>query len=209
MERIIEFINVNKYFGDRAVYTEPLSFEISKGDKFALLGQSGAGKSTALNIIMGFVQVDEGNVIFDKMDKSVTSISKFRQKCAWIPQSFNFLKGMSVEDTIYSPFKFELNKDIKPEKSEIIQYFEKLNLNKELLKSEISDLSGGERQRICAMIALLLKRDIIILDEPTSNLDLANSNEIMELFFNTNKTVIISTHENNVSNKCNKIIELL
>ncbi|MBX3043949.1 MAG: ATP-binding cassette domain-containing protein [Candidatus Kapabacteria bacterium] len=208
MKPLIEFVNINKKFGDRTIYNPPLNFAINSGDKFGISGNSGAGKSTALNLIMGFVEPDEGEIYIDNNPNNPAIINNFRKKCFWIPQSFNFLKGIKVIEAIEKPFNFEINKSIKPDQNKILEFMEKVKLNSKLLESDINELSGGERQRICTVIAMLLDRDIIILDEPTSNLDMEISDGIIDMFFGSGKTIIISTHDKSIYDKCNIVIRL-
>lgn len=208
MKKVIEFIDVKKSFSDRNIFPKPLSFNINNGDNFAVIGKSGVGKSTVLKMIMGFLYPDEGIINYLDATASPENILKFRNKCSWVPQSFNFLKSISVKQAIIAPFEYKLNIPIKPDDNLIIEYFDKVNLSKELLNNNIDELSGGERQRVCSVIALLLNRDIVILDEPTSNLDSEFSQDLMNLFFNTKKTLIISTHDKQISDKCNNILEL-
>lgn len=209
MQKIIEFIEVNKKFNDRFIYEPDLNFIINRGDKFGIIGKSGAGKSTALNMLMGFLQPEKGKILFENIESSPEVILNFRKKCAWIPQSFNFLKDVSVKNTILKPFLFSSNHKIIPKDDEILHYLSLVKLNERVLESDINELSGGERQRICTVIALLLKREIIILDEPTSNLDSDVSDDVMELFFSSESTVIISTHDKNIYSKCNNLKEIV
>jgi putative ABC transport system ATP-binding protein len=208
MNALIEFVGVNKTFGGRDIYQPDLSFTIQRFDKIGISGKSGAGKSSALNLLMGFIQPDKGQILRDSEKTSPQVLNNFRQKCVWIPQSFNFLEGLSVKQVILTPFEYAANIRMKPTNDKIIEFLTKVKLDERLLSSEISELSGGERQRVCAVIALLLDREIIILDEPTSNLDSEVSEDVINIFMNSDKTIIISTHDKTIYDKCNNLVEL-
>jgi putative ABC transport system ATP-binding protein len=208
MQNIVEFTDVNKKFSSQNIYSKDLSFKINSGDKFVVSGKSGSGKSTILNLIMGFLFCDSGKIKIFQNELNHSTVNKFRQSTNYIPQSFNFLKGMKVKEVIMKPFTFHTNIHNLPNDNQINSLLDKLDLPLSLLDSEISELSGGERQRICAVIALLLDRDIIIMDEPTSNLDKINTSLVIDLFLNSDKTLIISTHDSNISDRCNNILVL-
>ena len=209
MDTVVEFTGVNKSFAGREIYQSDLSFTIQRLDKFGISGKSGAGKSTALNLLMGFIQPDKGQVLLEGQKVTPQVVNNFRQKCVWIPQSFNFLKGILVRQTILNPFEYSANINNKPTEEKIIAHLSKVKLDERLLGSEISELSGGERQRVCAIIALLLEREIIILDEPTSNLDSEVSDDVINLFLNSDKTIIISTHDKTIYDRCTNLVELV
>ena len=208
MNNICEFIDVNKTFNGREIYPSNLSFAINKGEKYGIAGKSGSGKSTVLNLIMGFLSPDKGKLSLLGENISKESVFNFRKHCSWIPQSFNFLNGMSVENVILYPFSYVNNQHLKPSKAKIIEFLDLVKLKPNILNNDINELSGGERQRVCSVIALLLERDIIILDEPTSNLDAEVSDDVMNIFFRSNKTIIISTHDKSIYDKCDKLLEL-
>ena len=209
MDTVVEFIGVNKSFSGRDIFQPELSFKIKRFDKFGISGKSGAGKSTALNLLMGFIQPDKGQVLLEGQKVTPQVVNNFRQKCVWIPQSFNFLKGLSVKQVILTPFEYVVNIHNKPTEEKIIAHLSKVKLDERLLASEISELSGGERQRVCAVIALLLEREIIILDEPTSNLDSEVSEDVINIFLNSDKTIIISTHDKTIYDRCTNLVELV
>lgn len=208
MNNVCEFIDVNKTFNGREIYPANLSFAINRGEKYSITGKSGSGKSTILNMIMGFLSPDKGKLLLLGENISKESVFNFRKHCSWIPQSFNFLNGITVENAILFPFSFLNNQNIKPQKNKVIELLDLVKLKPDILNNDINELSGGERQRICSVISLLLERDIIILDEPTSNLDAEVSDDVMNIFFRSDKTIIISTHDKNIYDKSDNLLEL-
>jgi len=208
MNNIIEFQEIKKNFNGREIYPTPVNFKIQKFLKFGISGNSGVGKSTILKMIMGFVIPDSGNIYLENHLFNQNNVINFRKKCVWIPQSFNFIKNIEVINVIYDIFDFRNNQNLKPDLKDIQILFQDFNLSLDLLKSDINALSGGERQRLCCIIAILLKREIIILDEPTSNLDSDISDYVMDRFMSMKSTIIISSHDKKIINNCDNILEL-
>ncbi|GAB1372382.1 hypothetical protein MASR1M45_24440 [Candidatus Kapaibacterium sp.] len=204
----ISLRHIQKRYNGRDLFAPSLNVDISSGDKFVIVGPSGVGKSTILNMIMGFVIPDSGDISYNSELLSKKAITRFRAHSAYIPQSLDFKKSIGVREFIDIPFKFKVNKLIVPNESEILYLMDKLMLKHELLNSVYNDLSGGEKQRFVTLIALLLKRDVYIMDEPTSNLDSESSSRLIKLIEESDKTFIISSHDINLRSISTNLLEL-
>lgn len=204
---IIQVKNIKIAYGSQVVI-ERLSFEVAKGEKVAITGESGKGKSTVLNVLAGFTPILSGEIVlFDKsLDQS--NIAFIRKQIAWLPQE-TALQFDSVQEMIDAPFEFSANVENKPTTSQIQEVFENLSLPLGLLKKTPATISGGQRQRVLLASSILLKKSLLITDEPTSALDEANRKRITDYVLSQKDlTVIASTHDKYWMEKSDKIIAL-
>jgi len=172
-----------------------LNLHIKKNKKILLKMPSGAGKSTLLKVIMGYIPINSGNILIDNEVLGQNNIDNLRQKFAYISQNISFTEE-SVEKYIELIFSFQKNKGIKLSNSALYKYLENFDLNKSILKKSPLLLSGGEKQRIALILVLLLDREILLLDEVTSGLDHDLKIKVIEIIKDLDKTVIISSHDN-------------
>lgn len=143
---------------------------LNTGEKIAVTGESGTGKSTLLKCILGFILPDSGIIRIDCKDLSSKNVWELRKKIGYVPQEPDLGQGI-VESALFRPFQFKANRELTPGINRIHDLFHRFRLEQELLKKDITKLSGGEKQRIAIITALLLKRQIYLLDEATSALD--------------------------------------
>ena len=191
---MIKLEKINLMLKKQSIFTN-LDLHIKKNEKIILKMPSGAGKSTLLKIIMGYIPVNSGKIIIDGEVLEKNNIDIIRQKIAYIGQNISFTEE-SVEKYIKLIFSFEKNKNIKLSDSNLYELLLKFDLDKSILKKSPSLLSGGEKQRIALILVLLLDKDILLLDEITSGLDHDLKIKVIEIIKNLNKTVIISSHDN-------------
>ena len=191
---MIQFENLSVSYGDERVISN-LSFIAKKGDKVALSGPSGSGKSSILNLLMGFVYPFTGNVTVNGAVLNEQNINAIRQQISWLPQELS-LKINMVEELFYYPFTFKANRHLKPSSAEVKKLFDELLLDVSLLKKSLSEISGGQKQRVALASVLLLKKEILLLDEPTSALDAESRTAIINLIKRLDGvTVIASSHD--------------
>lgn len=209
---IIQLINVSKSYGNKKVLDD-VSFDIQEGDFIAIKGKSGAGKSTILNIIGLLETVDSGNVIIDGAKNIKPNSSKstaiLRNKISYLFQNFALIDEETVANNLLLAVKYiRGNKEFKFQK--IRNALKKVGLEG-YEKRKVFELSGGEQQRV-AIARIILKPSLIVLaDEPTGSLDDDNKNIVLNLLKMLNKegkTVIIVTHDNQISQSCNRVIQL-
>ena len=203
---MISFKNCNFIYKDKLLINN-LSFHINKGDKYVLYGPSGSGKSTILNAILGFEHPVNGTIYIDNKECNSDTYSYIRSISSYLPQDIS-LPYSTVKELIYSPFEFKINKSNTPSLEEIINYFNLLGLNKNLLNSRINEISGGENQRILLATTILLKKPLLLLDEPTSALDNKSIQLTIQLLQSlSNITMIAISHDETFINSFdNKIL---
>ncbi len=203
---MVKFDKVTIRYDEKTVISD-LSFTVAKGEQLILAGESGKGKTTILNTIMGFVLPSKGEVYVDGLLLNDNNIKQIRTKISWLPQQVNIYAN-TVEELFFSVFNLKENKKFYPDKKKTEETFASLNLSVELLNRRIDEISGGQKQRIILASLLILDKPVFLLDEPTSALDSENSKNIFDLLKEKNKTVIAATHDRYWIENSDKIIEL-
>ncbi len=213
---VLELRNIRKTYKKhrrRIEVIKDFNLEVRRGEMVALMGESGVGKSTILNIIGGLVKADSGEMLFDGEMIDMTSQKALnlyrREHVGFIVQDFALIKDRSVYENIELPLK--IRKKLPGERNEIIKsVLSEVGLSNEE-KSYPSMMSGGEQQRVAIARALAIEPDLILADEPTGSLDEDNAEIIMSLMrglCKKNKAVLIVTHSKEVANRCDRIIRL-
>jgi ABC-type iron transport system FetAB ATPase subunit len=180
---------------DKQCLFEALSFHVRSGQKVCVAGPSGSGKSTLLKALMGFIVPAEGEIHIGTEPMTPHSVWGLRRKMAYVGQEPDLGEGVVI-DRIRRPFTYHANAHLTLDRQTLSDYCRRFQLSEELLHKEIGDLSGGEKQRIALIIALLLKRPILLLDEPVSALDKANKAAVKEeLARDASRTILFISHE--------------
>lgn len=162
----VKLENISKRFGD-VLGVKDLNIEIKPGEFFTFLGPSGCGKTTTLRMIAGFYYPSEGEIYFDQ--RNVTTLQPNKRDIGMVFQNYALFPHMTVDENI--AFGLEVRKFSKT------KIIEKVTLAKSLVRLEkygsrkINELSGGQQQRVALARALVIEPDILLLDEPLSNLD--------------------------------------
>jgi putative ABC transport system ATP-binding protein len=202
---LLEAKNIKKVyktrFGGASVEAlKNVSFTVEKGEYVAIMGESGSGKTTLLNIIAALDRATEGTVILDGMDLSKVKdkdVAKFRRdNLGYVFQEFNLLDTFSLEDNIYLPLVLAGKKHAEM-KQRLDGIAGTLGIA-DLLKKYPYEVSGGQKQRAAVARALVMNPDVVIMDEPTANLDRNNVRNVLRLLrmmSDKGSTVIISSHE--------------
>ena len=177
--KVIEFKNVDFSYGRETVLHD-VNISINKGEKIAIVGETGAGKSTIAKLILRFYLPTKGDVKFyGESSKNVTQ-RWARKNIAYVPQESFLFRGSIRDNLIYSdPDNIELEKELS--EIGVLEWFARyengLNQN---VGERGSNISAGERQFIALLRAVLAKRQIIVFDEATANLDIESENSILE-----------------------------
>lgn len=191
------------------------NFKIVKGDRIAIVGKSGAGKTTLVDFVMGLLDDYSGEIILDEQDLGFESfVSKVRPLIAHVKQDV-FLSSRSLAENIafnvpLDEIDFEkLNKVIWI--SGLFELVDNLpNRERSLLGDNGSLISGGQRQRIGIARALYSGRKFLIFDEATSALDIQTEDFVLQTIFSLNSdyTILFITHKMDITKYCNKVIKL-
>ncbi len=198
--------NVTYAYGDNIVFKN-LSLKIERGDKIAIVGKNGAGKTTVIQLLLRFLQPSGGNICINGKEINSIKLNDYRELFSIVNQNVYMFKDTVVR-----------NLDLKDKCSleEIMSVCERMGIDNvirklpsgyhSLLEENGANLSGGERQKLALARALLKKGEILILDEPTSNYDEISTNSFIERIMNEykDKTIIIITHDNRVLDKVDK-----
>jgi multiple sugar transport system ATP-binding protein len=190
----IRFQSVRKSFGDFAA-VDGVDLEVKDGEFMVLLGPSGCGKTTLLRCLAGLERIDEGRVYIGNRD--ATDLPPRRRRIAMVFQSYAVFPHMKVYDNI--AFGLRMQKEKKGVIDERVRFSAELLHIEELLQRYSSQLSGGQRQRVAVARAIATKADVLLMDEPLSNLDallrLEMRAELKTLLQKLDATTIYVTHD--------------
>ena len=203
---IITVDKINKTYKNGSLELQVLkniSFKVDKGEFLAIMGSSGSGKSTMMNILGCLDNQYEGKYILDGIDISKSTeneLSEIRnKKIGFIFQSFNLLRRLTALENVELPLIYSsVPKEERHKRAN--ELLEMVGL-KERTHHRPNELSGGQRQRVAIARALVNNPSIILADEPTGNLDSKSEEEIIEILQKLNKmgkTIVIVTHEPNI-----------
>ena len=180
---------------------KPSNLEIEEGVFYAVIGRSGSGKSTLLHILGGLDRPTEGKLfienedVFGLKDKELAKLR--RRRIGFVFQAYNLLSEHTAEENILMPIHLD-GREVDTEYYNRV--IEALSITNKL-KNYPDELSGGEQQRVAFARALVNNPDTVIADEPTGNVDVDMTSEIMDLLMKINrlgKTVVVVTHDMNI-----------
>jgi len=204
---LIEVKNVTKKYGN-FIAVDNITFTVKDGEVVGLLGQNGAGKSTTMNMITGFIEPTEGNIVingFDIMKKPL----KAKKQIGYMPENVPLYTELTVKEFVTYMAELKLV-ERKIRKQEVENVIKETGLQ-EVENKLIRNLSRGYKQRVSMAGALVGNPEVLILDEPTVGLDPKQIIEIRNLIKNLGKkhTVILSSHIlSEISQICEKVVIL-
>lgn len=208
MDPMIVFDKVSKIYSDEIIALKDINFSIEKGEFVSIVGQSGAGKSTLLKLIFAEEKPTKGVVLIKGNDVNEIRNNKLpalRRHIGVIFQDFKLLDKKTVFENV--SFAMEVSGKSDGEiKEDVPQVLSIVGLS-DKVDNYTSELSGGEKQRVSIARALVHRPDIIIADEPTGNLDLVNTWDVIQLLMKINQygtTIILATHNREIVNFVNK-----
>lgn len=191
-----------KYDGIHKFALNNVSFKINKGDKIALIGEIGSGKSTCAKLLLKLLPYNIGKITINNIDINDISLTSLRNHIFYIPQNPKLLNRTLFENITYG---LPTNQNYQQKIFNVLQSFKIYELNN-VFKDKMfktvgnngSHLSGGQRQIVWLLRAFLRNSDIIVLDEPTASLDQKSKQIVFNFiqFIGKNKTIIIITHDN-------------
>ena len=200
--------------GRKLVVLQELCFEVSYGEFVAIVGPSGSGKTTLLHIVGGLDDYDSGEVIVDGMNLAQFSEDKLswyrNYKVGFVFQHHNLLPEFSAIENAIMPLIIRRVPYTRAKRM-AMELFEFVGLS-DRINHKPGELSGGERQRVAVIRAIIGKPTILLADEPTGELDMQNSERLMELFRKIVKeyrqTIIMVTHNYEIAKKTDRMLEL-
>ncbi len=211
---MIRVEKLNKYYinGEMKLHAlKDVNFHIKAGEFTAIMGSSGSGKSTMMNILGCLDRNSQGKYILDGIDVSLAKESELcrirNAKIGFVFQAFNLLPKLTAQENVELPLIYAGVPKAEREKR-AAEVLKKVGLS-ERMHHKPNELSGGQRQRVAIARAIVNNPAIILADEPTGNLDSISEEEIMKLFQELNrqgKTIVIVSHEPEVAKYCKRII---
>lgn len=205
---MIYFDNVTKIYDDDTVALSDINLKIAPHEFVSIVGHSGAGKSTLLKLMLAEELPTEGSVFFESEDIHMmrpSDITQLRQKIGSIFQDFRLIPNKTVYENI--AFAMEVAGQTDEEIEQDVPYVLQLvDLERKALNFP-SQLSGGEKQRVAIARALVNQPDVLIADEPTGNLDPANTYDIVQILKKINDlgtTIVLTTHNKGIIDELQK-----
>lgn len=196
-------------FGTEVLFSG-FDMKLEKGETACIVGQSGCGKTSLLNAIMGFVTLKEGTIKVGETLLDISTIDAVRRQIAWIPQELA-LPFEWVKEMVSLPFELKVNRSVPFSEERLYAYFDELGLERDLYSKRVNEVSGGQRQRIMLAVAAMLNKPLIIIDEPTSALDAGSTDKVLAFFRRQAKkgaAVLAVSHDKDFASGCHHLIEL-
>ena len=200
----------NQYTAVDAV--KDVSTEFYEGKMYAIIGRSGSGKSTLLSLMAGLALPSEGRVVYRGTATDSVDLDKYRREnVAVVYQSFNLFPLMTCLENVCFPLELL---GMKPRDAAVTakEFIEHVNLPDSVYKRFPNMISGGEKQRVGIARALASGAKVILADEPTGNLDIANGEKIVQLLrdlaHKDNYTVIIVTHDMSITQVVDEVMRM-
>ena len=215
---IIRTENLGKLFRTEEVETTALdgiNISVEEGEFVSVMGPSGGGKSTLMNI-MGLVdQADSGHYFFRDQDVETYDERKRaqvrRQHIGFVFQSFNLIDELTVYENVELPLVYDGRSDRGQRQEKVKAVLDKLDMSHRM-KHFPQQLSGGQQQRVAVARAIVNQPELILADEPTGNLDSEHGGEVMDILAQLNKegtTIVMVTHAPECSRYADRIVHML
>ncbi len=212
---ILEIKNLRKIYGAGETQVRALDgidLTVERGEFVAIVGSSGSGKTTFLNMVGGLDVPTDGEIIVDQKkirELSDDELTVFRRrKIGFIFQQYNLIQMLSVWENIILPLKLDGR---KVDEKYVLEVTQLLGIDKKL-KCLPNQLSGGQQQRVAIARALATKPALVLADEPTGNLDSRTSQDVLGLLKITgsrfNQTIIMITHNEEIAQLADRILRI-
>ncbi|MDR7857297.1 ABC transporter ATP-binding protein [Tissierella sp.] len=211
---IVKFENVSfKYPGSETYALENLSFSIDQGKSLAIVGRTGSGKTTIVNLLLRLYDIEDGSISFDNIDIKEISLKSLRENIGYVPQD-NFLFSSTIEANIGFGFDESTSYDKVIEAAQLAEVYDNIiefpNQFQTILGERGVTLSGGQKQRTSIARAIIKEPSVLVLDDSLSAVDTETEENILKnlgKIMNTRTTIIISHRISTVKN-CDEIIFL-
>ena len=199
---VLEMNNIRYSYDNKRNVLNGINMALEEGKMYAILGQSGCGKTTLLSLLGGLDSPVDGQILYDGQDIEKLGLANHRKNnVAFIFQSYNLIDYLTPKENV------ALTAKLSPQ-----PILERVGLTEEECKRNILKLSGGQQQRVAIARALASDTKVILADEPTGNLDEDTAAEIISILkkcaHEMNKCVIIVTHSNDLAKQADTIFRL-
>ena len=200
--RVLEMNNIRYSYDNKRNVLNGINMALEEGKIYAILGQSGCGKTTLLSLLGGLDSPVDGQILYDGQDIEKLGLANHRKNnVAFIFQSYNLIDYLTPKENV------ALTAKLSPQ-----PILERVGLTEEECKRNVLKLSGGQQQRVAIARALASDTKVILADEPTGNLDEDTAAEIISILkecaHEMNKCVIIVTHSNDLAKQADTIFRL-
>ncbi|GFZ26773.1 ABC transporter ATP-binding protein [Lactobacillus corticis] len=196
-EQFVQVKNLRKVYDNGHEALKDVSFSVKKGDLVCLLGPSGCGKTTMLNMLAGLLDPTSGDILFN--GKSVVKVAPKDRQIGYVFQNYALYPHMTVLQNVMFPLTVGKNKRSKAEAEKVAKKYMEITQITELANQKPGNLSGGQQQRVAIARALVQEPQILLMDEPLSNLDarlrLKIREEIRSLVKRVGITTLFVTHD--------------
>jgi len=199
---VLEMNNIRYSYDNKRNVLNGINMALEEGKMYAILGQSGCGKTTLLSLLGGLDSPIDGQILYDGQDIEKLGLANHRKNnVAFIFQSYNLIDYLTPKENV------ALTAKLSPQ-----PILERVGLTEEECKRNVLKLSGGQQQRVAIARALASDTKVILADEPTGNLDEDTAAEIISILkecaHEMNKCVIIVTHSNDLAKQADTIFRL-
>lgn len=207
---MIKIHQLTKTFGDRTVFSD-LNLNFDAGKVYALIGNSGCGKTTLLNMVAKLEPYDQGSIQYKGKDlRKIKPTNYFRNEIGYLFQNFGLIDNKTVSENLdLGLIGHKLDKQKKRETKE--EVLDRVGLSYIQLDQKVYELSGGEAQRVALAKIILKDPPLILADELTAALDPETSQEIMDLLLtlkNKERLIIIATHNPTIWKQADQVVSL-
>ncbi|MGV8906924.1 MAG: ABC transporter ATP-binding protein [Acetobacterium sp.] len=190
---LIEYRNIDLKFNERSLFSN-FNLSIEKNEKVLFLAPSGRGKTTLVKMLMGFITPDAGKIMVKGIELSGETMNTIRKNITYVSQDADIPQGV-VAEVFEEVFHYRANLHLNYHKELLLKWFKEFDLASDTLAKKVDSLSGGERQRLALIMGILLDREIWILDEITTGLDVKLKQKIVDILLTFEKTMLIVSHD--------------
>lgn len=203
--RLLKLADVTSGYSGKPVIMD-VSFTVFEGEKVVVIGPNGSGKSTLLKTILMLIEPIKGSIIFRDVDivkLPKSELPRIRVRMGYVPQEGVLFPHMKVVDNVALPLRLALKMSKAEARKKALDYLKLFDIH-DLAYRYPAQLSGGQRQKVAIIRALALEPELLLLDEPTLNLDPSSRRDVLEVLYNVaklGKSMIVVTHEMDVVSK--------
>ncbi|MCZ0704510.1 putative ABC transport system ATP-binding protein [Natronobacillus azotifigens] len=215
---MISVQDINKFYHkdkpNQLHILKQLNFTVETGEMVAIMGTSGSGKSSLLNVLGCVDDFQSGSYYLDNTSISTLNdkqLSEIRcRKIGFVLQDFVLIDEETAIENVKTPLFFDRNYSFRSMKKTCMEALVALNID-DLASKKVNQLSGGQQQRVAIARAIVNKPQLLLADEPTGSLDSATSQEIINVLKDLNQqgmTIVIVTHDQQVAAQCQKVFQI-